>query len=195
MVSALFYNDVSDCMTVLFPHMTTFINLAVSSKVGCGVLRVCDILILLQFLAGSVASYFSSFWFFIFSFKESEFVVNPWGHVSYLDLSVECPLASGEIPLENRERCWPKANPRNGHACPSGLDSTIRPSTEMLLNTDKREHQGDFLPLDMTKTRKEPSCLFLALRNVSSRMGKIWRNFSAAKFHSRDYFFEPTLAT
>lgn len=139
--------------------------------------------------------FFPSSWFFLFSFKESEFVVNPWGHVSYLDLTVECPLASGEIPLENRERCWPSANPRNGHACPSGLDRTIRPSTEMLLNTDKREHHGDSLPLDMTKTRKEPSCLFLALRNVSSRMGKIWRNFSAAKFHSRDYFFEPTLAT
>lgn len=70
------------------------------------------------------------------------------------------------------------------------------PSIEMLLKTDKRECQGGFfLPSDVTKTRKEASCLFLALRNVSSRMGKIWRNFSAAKFHSRDYFFESTLAT
>lgn len=139
--------------------------------------------------------FFFFLFFHVFFFKESEFVVNPWGHVSHLDLTVECPLASGETPLENRERYWPKANPINGPACPSGLDSTIRPSTEMLLNADKREHQGDFLPLDVTKTRKEASCPFLALRNVSSRMGKIWRNFSAAKFHSRDYFFESTLAT
>lgn len=196
-VSALFCNDVSDCTIVLFPHLTTFINLAKSSKVGCGVLKVCDILILFQFSPGGIASYFfpSFCFFFMFSFKESEFVVNSWGHVSYLDLIVECLLASEETPLENRERCWPKASPINGHACPSGLDSTIRLSTEMLLNADKRRHQGDFLPLDVTKTRKEASCLFLALRNVSSRMGKIWRNFSAAKFHSRDYFFESTLAT
>ena len=49
-----------------------------------------------------------------------------------------------------------------GLACPSGLKASSEAVIETLVKTDGREPERDSLPLDVTKTRTDPNCLFLA---------------------------------